>query len=289
MMKSICYQIGDENICFDLDGEVSLSHSHILLDSDDNLLKQTPWNKQGFTIQPFLNDQQSTQVKIGLTELISSVLRRVDSTIDDHFSLERYHLYVSDEQHLKLAKLIQHGWNVEWFPIDFSTVESRISELLGRKVSAEAQHLSPTNFDNGLVSRAYKKMCVFNLRIVRPQKWQDNNPPHKDVWIDWLRNAVNIYVPICGSTSKSALPILPGSHFFNEAIIERTVAGAKLNGTSYTVPCVTGLAGEKVKLIRPNPQENEVMIFSPYLIHGGGYNFENDTTRVSLEVRFWAG
>jgi ectoine hydroxylase-related dioxygenase (phytanoyl-CoA dioxygenase family) len=40
-------------------------------------------------------------------------------------------------------------------------------------------------------------------------------------------------------------------------------------------------------LIRPNPKENEVMLFSPYLVHGGGYNFNADVTRISLEMRFW--
>lgn len=288
MTKSVCYQIGEEDICFDLEGEVGVSESCILLENDDNLLTNTPWNEQGFVIQPFLTNQQFSQVKSGLTELVSDVLLRIGVKIDEKFSLDKYHLYVSDEQHLQIAKLIQHGWNVEWFPIDFSIVESNISKMLGQKVSAEAKHLNPANFDNGLVSKTYDKMYVFNVRIVRPQKWLDNNPPHRDVWIDRLRNAINIYAPICGSTAKSSLPIIPQSHFFDEAIIERTASGAKLNGTAYTVPCVTGIDGETVKLIRPNPQENEVMVFSPYLIHGGGYNFEKEMTRVSIEVRFWS-
>ena len=40
-------------------------------------------------------------------------------------------------------------------------------------------------------------------------------------------------------------------------------------------------------LERPNPGLNEVLVFSPYLIHGGAFNQQTDATRVSLEMRFW--
>ncbi len=30
-----------------------------------------------------------------------------------------------------------------------------------------------------------------------------------------------------------------------------------------------------------------MLLFSPYLIHGGAANREPDRTRVSLEMRFW--
>jgi ectoine hydroxylase-related dioxygenase (phytanoyl-CoA dioxygenase family) len=38
---------------------------------------------------------------------------------------------------------------------------------------------------------------------------------------------------------------------------------------------------------RPDPQAGEVLVFSPYLIHGGAMNFNSDVTRLSLEMRFW--
>ena len=40
-------------------------------------------------------------------------------------------------------------------------------------------------------------------------------------------------------------------------------------------------------LVRPNPGRNEMIVFSPYLIHRGGVNLNPDTTRMSLEMRFW--
>jgi ectoine hydroxylase-related dioxygenase (phytanoyl-CoA dioxygenase family) len=40
-------------------------------------------------------------------------------------------------------------------------------------------------------------------------------------------------------------------------------------------------------MIRPNPTEKQVLVFTPYMVHGGGYNSNKDETRVSLEMRFW--
>ena len=80
---------------------------------------------------------------------------------------------------------------------------------------------------------------------------------------------------------------MPGSHLLKESEILRTADGAFLNGTKYTVPCVISVKGEMPKLVRPNPGINEMMIFSPYMVHGGGYNLNEDQTRTSLEVRFW--
>ena len=40
-------------------------------------------------------------------------------------------------------------------------------------------------------------------------------------------------------------------------------------------------------MITPNPAFDEVLVFTPYALHGGGVNLNKDTTRVSLEMRFW--
>jgi ectoine hydroxylase-related dioxygenase (phytanoyl-CoA dioxygenase family) len=41
------------------------------------------------------------------------------------------------------------------------------------------------------------------------------------------------------------------------------------------------------EFIRPDPKIGEVLVFSPYLIHGGSVNLNDDTTRISIEVRLW--
>ena len=40
-------------------------------------------------------------------------------------------------------------------------------------------------------------------------------------------------------------------------------------------------------MVRPPVEENQVLVFSPYLVHGGAVNLNADVTRISLEVRFW--
>ena len=266
------YKLGNKLIELELIGETIVGANEVLLLKDENLIERTAWNDEGFSIEKFLSHEDFSKIREGLKQLVSEKIVEAGGEIDASFTLENYHLYVDDEVHLTVAKLIQSGWNVSQFPIEIDRVNKRISAIIGFDVTTKAKHVDMNNFF---------------LRIVRPQNFQDNNPPHRDVWLDRLRDAVNIYAPICGSNEQSALGLVPGSHLLKESEIERTVQGAILNGTSYTVPCVISINKEIPKLIRPNPLENEVMLFSPYLVHGGGYNFNENQTRMSLEMRFW--
>jgi len=266
------YRLGNKLIELELIGETLVGENEVLLQKDENLIERTPWNQEGFSIEKFLSDEDFSKIKEGLKQLVSEKIVEAGGKIDDSFTLENYHLYVNDKIHLTVAKLIQSGWNVSQFPVEINRVNKRISAIIGVDVTTKAKHVDMNNFF---------------LRIVRPQNFQDNNPPHRDVWLDRLRDAVNIYAPICGSNEHSSLGLVSGSHLLKESEIERTVQGAILNGTSYTVPCVISINKEIPELIRPNPLENEVMLFSPYMVHGGGYNFNENQTRMSLEIRFW--
>ncbi len=266
------YKLGENIISLELNGDTYVGSDEVLLSQDENLIENTTWHNIGYSIEQFLTDQEFIAIQLGIKELISKKISEAGGLTDAHFRLEDYHLYVDNEIHLNFARLIQSGWNVSEFPIDIQEINHRISEIIGQEVSTKAKHVDMNNFF---------------VRVVRPQNFQDNNPPHRDVWLDRLRDAVNIYVPICGSNEQSSLGLVPGSHLLKESEIERTVQGAVLNGTSYTVPCVISIKNEMPSLIRPNPLENEVMLFSPYLVHGGGYNFNDNQTRISLEMRFW--
>lgn len=266
------YKLGKNEIELELIGNTIKGADEVILLKDENLIENTNWRNEGYSIEDFLTPTDFQLIKKGIKDIISSLIIQVGGQIDNDFELEKYHFYVNNELHLKIAKMIQSGWNVSLFPIDVNSINQRISELIGIDVSTKAKHVDMNNFF---------------LRIVRPQNFQDNNPPHRDVWLDRLRDAVNIYAPICGSNSKSSLGLVPGSHLLKESDIERTVDGAILNGTSYTVPCVISIKDKMPELLRPNPKENEVMLFSPYMVHGGGYNFNKNITRMSLEMRFW--
>jgi ectoine hydroxylase-related dioxygenase (phytanoyl-CoA dioxygenase family) len=79
---------------------------------------------------------------------------------------------------------------------------------------------------------------------------------------------------------------MPGSHRWSESRVERTDTGAVLEGIRFNVPAVTAIKGSYT-VERPNPRENQVLVFSPYLVHGGAVNLNNDKTRISIEMRLW--
>lgn len=273
-MKSVPvnYKIENNEIDLLLEGETFIGAPITLLNNDVNLIDDLSWTEAGFSVEKFLAPELYKKAQIGISEIVKNLVLQAGGKVDGNFTLEKYHLYVDDNIHLKIAKIIQPGWNVSTFPIDFNFINKRVSEIVNKTVTAEAKHLGIYNYF---------------LRIVRPMKFQDNNPPHRDVWLDRLRNAVNIYVPICGSSQKSSLPLVEGSHLAKESEIERTTDGALLNGTKYSVPCVISYKDQSPKLTRPVVNDNELMVFSPYLVHGGGYNFQENLTRISLEARFW--
>lgn len=288
----VSYQVENEILEFELNGKTFRGPEEVLLYKDINLLQNTPWNESGYTVVDFTSETNYNRIKKGITDKIARLVQEYSSAYNENFSLEKYHEYVNDETHLKIARNIHTGWHVSKFPIDFNSVEERMSKILGQKVSAKAEHFNVVN--NTVIDSPDKKALGnetvfynFNIRIARPGKFKDNNPPHRDVWLDRLRNAVNIYMPLSGSNEKSSLPLIPGSHLLKESAIERTDNGAHLGETQYTVPCVISINGKMPQLIRPKVLENEIMIFSPYLVHGGGYNLNKDKTRVSLEIRFW--
>ena len=271
MKNTIKYIINEKTFTFNFDGDLERGEEKVLLEHDENLFENTEWDDLGYTVQPFLSKNENIELKIVVEKTIKELIVKNGGEITKDFYLENYHEFVDDGIHLKIAHDIKNGWKTNDFPFDLNLINKRISAILGKNVSTK------TNDEN---------INDFYLRIVRPNCLQDNNPPHRDVWLDRLRNAINIYHPICGSTIDSALPILPKSHKLSESILVRTSKGAILNNTKYTVPCVIAINDKILEMIRPDPSEDEVLIFSPYLVHGGGYNTNFDKTRISLELRF---
>jgi hypothetical protein len=261
-----------ERVTFDVEGETAWGEPGILLDRDDNLIAGRPWAAAGFTVAPFLEPAAGERLAAGIQSILTRRIAAAGIPVPDDFAMERYHEVVTtDPAHQAVSS--QGPWCrlVGDLPVPVDSVNARISEILGVRVSTTPPHVEfPEHF------------C---FRVVRPRS-RDNNPPHRDVWLERLRHAVNIYVPLAGSSSRSSLPLVRGSHRWAESEIERTVAGALVNGVSYTVPSVVG-AAHPLTLERPDPGPNEVLVFSPYLIHGGAYNQQPDRTRVSLEMRFW--
>ena len=265
------YWIDDQHVSFHLDGSTEKGAATVLLESDDNILSGTAWDGPGYCVVPFLSEPLLADLRAGFARLIRAEVEAAGGRIEGEFCLEKYHRMVTDEQHAAIIKRTRIGFERHQFPIRLEAVEQRISQICGCALTVDGAN--------------YKGRPFF-LRIVRPNKLQDNNPPHRDVWLDHLRDGVNIYMPVAGSNQLSSLPVLPCSHKWSEQEIERSVSGAKIAGLNYTVPTVTS-ARMPLHMTRPNPAANEVMVFSPYLIHGGAANLNEDMTRVSLEMRLW--
>jgi len=234
------------------------------------------WERQGFTVQKFLSKEIIDKFNAGISSTIKSFVDKYVSSKE--FTLEKYHTFVTDDIHYKIIEEIRAGSSgtggipLDTFPIPISIVENRISEICNSKVTCRKT-------SNG------SKVDHFWIRIVSPGS-NDNNPPHRDVHLERSRGAVNLYFPIAGSNENSSLPIIPESHLWSEAEIVRTFGETRVNGIKYTNPAtISSVRG--LEMMTPNPNVDEVLVFSPYALHGGGVNFNKDLTRVSLELRFW--
>ncbi len=271
-MRNFNVQIGDHKMDLAVEGEVAFGDDEVLLLKDDNLIANTPWADRGFNIERFLDDAAHDALRAGVERLFLQAIEKHLGQKLPSLDLSKYHEVVdTDEKHLTLVHQTREGFPLHQFPVDVPRLEARISEILGIEVCAQ---------------NPFIENQVFFIRVIRPGKLRDNNPPHRDVWLTFYRNAVNIYVPIAGSNERSSLPMMPGTHLWKESEIQRTTSGAKVSGLEYRVSTVTD-AKRPIAMERPNPGNNQMVVFSPYLIHGGGVNLNEGTTRMSLEMRFW--
>jgi ectoine hydroxylase-related dioxygenase (phytanoyl-CoA dioxygenase family) len=123
------------------------------------------------------------------------------------------------------------------------------------------------------------------FRLCR-SKSDDSNDLHRDHWFPNYSDVLNLYVPISGSYSDSAMKVVPKSHLWSdEDVIPTHGQGEKRikNGIAYSAP---GIKYCKHKIIthRPDVKTGDFMIFNPKCVHGGGDNF-SEYSRTSLEIR----
>lgn len=270
-MRKVSFNIGGVDVEYNLSGETIFGEDRLLITEGDDLIAHMPWAEQGYTVENFLTEADSARVRAGLKAQLLKVMRQSGDVDENNFTLDQYHHFVDDEYHVRITQELRKGFELEDIPEGVALFEENVSRMLGTPVTAICPFLGKGGYF---------------IRIVRPLVKSDNNPPHRDVWLEHLRSCVNIYFPLAGSNEKSALPIVPGSHLWKESEIERTAQGARIAAAAYQVPSVVG-AKRPMTFVRPNPRNCEAMLFTPYAIHGGGINLNNDVTRMSLEMRFW--
>jgi hypothetical protein len=265
------YTVNDQILGYTSDGETTIGDDHVLLNKANDLTKQMQWHSKGFSIEELFTSQSRVDFEEKTRKLLLKLWKQVNPTINSQFTLDKYHhAFSNQEEHLKVidrTKLI----SVDDFPINILELEKRISILLKRELK---------------VHNPFDDQKVFHFRVVRPQSG-DNNPLHRDVWLPDYKDCINLYIPVAGSNSNSSLILIEGSHRWSESKIEKTTQGAMINGQKFNVPAVTEIF-EDATFIRPNPKPGEVLLFSPYLIHGGATNLNKDLTRISIEIRLWA-
>jgi ectoine hydroxylase-related dioxygenase (phytanoyl-CoA dioxygenase family) len=238
-------------------------NDEIILEKDVNLLEKTNFDNKGYEI--FKMNNYNIFLKTFLEKNIKKIINK-------DIKLENYHNLINEEEHKQIINNMPYKKNEDSELKDFCIyLENFISDKLNQKV------------------------IIFNddiwFRICRPSILSNNdyNPCHKDIYLDFYRNVINIYLPIIGSNENSALKLAKSSHKINEKDLRVTKNGAyfEYENKKYSVDAIVA-SKEYIEMIRPDPKEkeNEIMIFSPYLIHGCSDNLNNDITRVSLEVRF---
>jgi len=243
----------------------SFGKDEILSVESTDLTYHQYWYNQGFEVFDLTTDSEFSIVRDNVSKIICDIAGSI-------FDIEHYHRYVNEETHRKVISKTR-----DLFPQDFSfNLAHKLEEILGFG-------LTDIDPDTG------KKLHII-LRINRP-KSNDFNPPHKDIYesldrYSLLPKLVNFWIPICGVTNQSMLPIVPESHLIPENRILRTCDGGNMNQNKYRVRSILNWNGENI-MMRPLIKDKQILVFTPHLIHGCAFNNQEDMTRVALEYRLF--
>jgi hypothetical protein len=243
----------------------------VILAEDVNLLGDTDFNADGHKVLSLMSSATATTTAKYNGFWKRFVEERILEITSRPIAAEQYHNHISDEEHKQIINRMPYKKTDSPELLEFAQhMESRVSEIVGKKVKI---------FNDDLWVRICRPSCVGGA--------SDYNPCHRDVYLDFYRNIVNIYVPIVGSNELSSLTMQSGSHLWNERDIMVTRGGAhfKNSGKKYSVDAVVQ-SRRRLTMSRPNPNIDEFILFSPYLIHGCSDNANADITRMSVEVRF---
>ena len=256
---------------FKVEGNFFWGEGGALYEHDNSVISKVPWTEAGYSVVDAFSDEEfnNFQESVRLNIVKALQKNKVDFN-PDTFKLEDYHKHVTtDAMHLAVIDIKRNLTN-EDFDFDIDSLAERFGKILGYKLTSWVEELQKSHIQ---------------IRISRPSTL-DINPPHRDGYLSYWKNILNVWVPIAGCNERTSLPVAPGSHLLPETDIERTESkGAKINGNTYYVPCILNTKQGSLEMIRPNPKEGQALIFTPFLIHGAAVNHSN-VTRVSIELRF---
>lgn len=277
-MSLISFLVDGESRNFTVSDNLSfvVGKEEVLSQKDTDIVYNQPWYSEGYTEADFLTSDEYIDLKQGLVDSVKKIIEQETTINTEGFNLENYHHFVkTDEDHMKVVSRTRDLFSDDFnFPV--LKLLPRLESILGFKLS----DIDP---------KTKEKMHII-VRINRP-KSNDFNPPHKDVYhgvdIDhYIPLFANFWIPVCGSTDKSNLPVVPKSHLLPESKVLRTIGGSEVEGNKYRV-CVIKSWDGKNELVRSKVKYGQVLIFSAHLVHGLALNNEADKTRVALEFRLF--
>ena len=272
-MKRNCELIIDDKpFEFEVQGNFTWGKNQTLFKKKDNVISKSNWYNKGYSVVKAFNDKDFERLRTSIGDIVKKALLINKIPFDkDKFKLEDYHnLANSNELHNKVIEITRNLENQD-FDFDIDALAQRFGEILDCELTSWIEELGKSHVQ---------------LRISRPDSL-DINPPHRDGYLSYWENIINIWIPIVGCNQYSSLPLIPGSHLIPENEILRTQSkGAIINGNRYYVPCILATKSGALKMLRPNPRQGEALIFTPYLIHGAAVNQNKNITRMSLELRF---
>ncbi len=272
MNKTCKLLIDNEPYNFEVEGEFFWGKKELLYKSEDNVISKMPWQNEGYSIVNAFSPEEFERLKTSVSKNIGTAISKVIPNFEiDTFNLEAYHEVVNtNELHNKVIDITRNLKN-EDFDFDMEALADRFGKILGYELTSWIEELQTSHIQ---------------IRLSRPNSL-DINPPHRDGYLSYWENIINVWIPIVGCNELSSLPVFPKSHLIPEHQILRTESkGAKINGNTYYVPCILETKEGPIEMIRPNPKQGEALIFSPFLIHGSAVNKNKDITRISLELRF---
>ncbi|PCI31902.1 MAG: phytanoyl-CoA dioxygenase [Elusimicrobia bacterium] len=259
---------------FEISGQFHWGDDEVLYKEKGNIISGRPWKNRGYTQLKLLNEMDSSSLRRSIKKVLLRIFKELRIHCDDRFTLEKYHHTIRTES--LHQRVIGETSRLTGGDFGFD-----LPKLI-RKISNELE--APLEIFNPLLNEEY-----IILRINRPHSL-DMNPPHRDGYQDVWKDTLNIWIPIAGCTPQSSLPVIPGSHLWNEKEIYRTaVQGAMINNRRYHVPGIVKTRRGRLHMIRPCPRYGEALVFTPFLIHGAALNSQRDTTRFSLELRLFHG
>lgn len=273
------YCIDGKDVAVELESidKFSIGVDEVLIDKYDDLTKNKAWHKQGYKV---INSNKFFDKAVVINAVENSLKRIISEEVPGvnlkNFSLEKYHEYVNDEEHLIVISRTRR-----LYPKDFAFDSRGLLDGLSAYMGSELT----------FVNKFLNQEQWIIVRINRPNSI-GFNPIHKDIYEAYdnfheIPKMVNVWIPICGVSKSTGLPVAPGSHLLSENEIFRTRAGSTLNGQNYSVNSILNWGGCN-KLQTLIPGSSEMVVFSSHLVHGLALNHHSDTTRISLEFRLYA-